>query len=248
MSVKPEIIYLLALFFSAFSPPLLSEQLTPQEMEEWLFDDSDSLTEEVNEGELVFLQQSPKKQVHHHHNSILISDNSVEDGWISLKQCHRNLDPISLAQIVFRQDRVRGLKVDRINNIDMAWVEGASIQLQGVKRNALLCIRAETRSFVYNGDGTYSLHSGPFMRRFLDGYYPMRVTLDVSVDSERLRFYRMTPASQAGFDFRHSDRSVHFEALFEGRLRTEIMFHDLAPGNVSAQQQGRGKIAEDGRR
>jgi hypothetical protein len=178
---------------------------------------------------------------------MLISDNSVEDGWVGLEQCHRNLDPVSLAQIVFRQDRVRGLEVSEVSNIDKAWVEGASIQLQGVRRNALLCIRAETRSFVYNGDGTFSLHSGPFMRRFLDGYYPMRVTLDVSVDSKRLRFYRMTPEKQAGFSFRHSDKSVHFEALFEGRLRTEIMFHDLLLENVAAQQQGHGKIAEHSR-
>lgn len=247
MSIKSGSFCLLALFLSGFSTPVLSQQLTPQEMEEWLFDDSDSLIEEVNEGELVFLKQSPKKPVHHHHNRMLVNDGSVEDGWVGLEQCHRNLDPVSLAQIVFRQDRVRGLEVIQVSNIDKAWVEGPSIQLQGVRHNALLCIRAETRSFVYNGDGTFSLHSGPFMRRFLDGYYPMKVTLDVAVDSKRLRFYRMTPEKQDGFSVSHSDKSVHFDALFEGRLRTEIMFHDLVVENVAAQRQGRGKIAAQGK-
>lgn len=156
MLIKSGSFYLLALFFTGFSPMVLSQQLTAQEMEEWLFDDSDSLIEEVNEGELVFLQKEPKKSVHHHHNRMLISDISVEDGWVGLEQCHRNLDPVSLAQIVFREDRVRGLKVSQVSNVDKAWVEGASIQLQGVQPNALLCISAETRSFVYNGDGTFS--------------------------------------------------------------------------------------------
>jgi len=137
--------------------------------------------------------------------------------------------------------------VSKASNIDKAWVEGPSIQLQGVRANALLCIRAETRSFVYNDDGTFSLHSGPFMRRFLDGYYPMQVTLDVSVDSERLRFYRMTPEKQTGFSIRHDEKSVHFVALFEGRLSTEIIFHDLVGGNIAAQKQGHGKIAIQGK-
>lgn len=247
MSIKSGTMYLLALFFTVLSVPLLSQQLTPQEMEEWLFDDSDSLIEEVNEGELVFLQTPPKKLVHHHHNRMLISDASVEDGWVGLEQCHRNLDPVALAQIVFRQDRVRGLELIKASNIDKAWVEGASIQLEGVKPNALLCIRAETRSFVYNGDGTFSLHSGPFMRRFLDGYYPMQVTLDVSVESKRLRFYRMIPEKQTGFSIRHGENTVHFVALFEGRLNTEIIFHDLVGENIAAQKQGHGKIAIQGK-
>lgn len=242
MSMKSGISWVLVLFFTGLSGLSLSQQLTPQEMEEWLFDDSDSLIQEVNEGELVFLQQQPKKRIHHHHNRMRISDGSVEDGWVGLEQCHRNLDPVSLAQIVFRQDRVRGLEVTRFRNIDKAWVEGPSIQLEGVSLNALLCIKAETRSFVYNGDGTFSLHSGPFMRKFLDGYYPMKVTLDVTVDSQRLRFYRMTPEKQAGFSISHSDKAVHFEALFEGRLRTEILFHDSHEENLAAQQQARGKI------
>jgi len=243
MFIKSGSFYLLALFFTGFSPMALSQQLTAQEMEEWLFDDSDSLIEEVNEGELVFLKKAPIKSVHHHHNRMLISDASIEDGWVGMEQCHRNLDPVSLAQIVFRSDRVRGLQVTKVSNIDKAWVDGPSIQLEGIQHDALLCLNAETRSFVYNDDGTFSLHSGPFMRKFLDGYYPMQVTLDVSVKSERLRFYRMTPGKQNGFTMRHSDKKVYVDALFEGRLNTEITFHDMSLENVAAQHKERGNIA-----
>ena len=246
MLLKSGILSLLALFIASFSSISLSQQLTAQEMEEWLFDDSDSLIEEVNEGALNFLNKQPKESIHHHKNRVLISDASVEDGWIGLEQCHYNLDSVGLAQIVFRVDRVRGLKVSQVKNIDKAWVEGASVQLEGVRANALLCIRADTRSFVYNEDGTFSLHSGPFMKRFLDGYYPMKVTIDVLVDSERLRFYRMTPKKQKGFTVRHTDKKVHFEALFEGRLSTEITFHDSLQGNVIAEEDGHGKIVAQG--
>jgi hypothetical protein len=47
--------------------------------------------------------------------------------------------------------------------------------------------------------------------------------------------------------FADSDKGVHFDALFEGRLCTEIVCHDLAAENVAAQRQGRGKIASQGR-
>lgn len=243
MSMKSVVLLTVTLFFAGLSLPAVTGQLSPEEMEEWLFDDSDSLIAEVNEGELEFLATSPQGPVHHHHNRVRITDASVEDGWVGLEQCHRHLDQVALAQIVFRPDRVRGLKVTRAENINKAWVEGASVQLQGVQANALLCVQADTRSFVYNGDGTFSLHSGPFMRRFLDGYYPMQVTLDVRVESSRLQFYQMLPQSRDGLTVRHADKTVHYEALFEGRLRTEIMFHDLVVENVSAELHGRGKIA-----
>lgn len=223
---------------------VLAQQMTPQEMEEWLFDDSDSLVDEVNEGELVFLSEPPKKRVHHHYNKLLVTESSIDDGWVQIEQCHSNLDPVGLAQIVFREDRVRKLAVGRVKNIGKAWIEGPTVQLEDIKHDALLCITAETRSFVYNGDGTYSLHSGPYMRRFLDGYYPMHVTLDVTLAAPRLRYYETTPASQTGFKIWRSKRAVHYDAWFEGRLSTEIRFHDLVIENVDADKLGRNKLVD----
>lgn len=234
---------LLPLCIAGVSGPVAGQQFTAEEMEEWLFDDSESLIDDVNEGELVFLEKPPVKTTHHHHNSLTITDSSVEDGWVQLEQCHKNLDVVGLAQIMFRPGRTRDLRVSKVRNIDVAYVQGSTVQLENVGNDALLCINAEVRIFAYNGDGTFSLLNGPYLRRFLDGYYPMHVTLDVKIDSDRLRYYQSIPSARAGFKLWRSARAVHYETWFEGTLNTEIQFHDLVIGNRD-DSATRGKVAK----
>jgi len=243
MSRSKLAVFTISLLFFGLSSVNHAQQLTPEQMEEWLFDDSDTLgMEEVNEGELAFVAKLKNPNVHHHHNRMIITDSSLEDGWVKLEQCHRNLDAVPLAQILFSKTRSRNLAVSRSENIDKAWVEGNSIQLEDIHKQAILCVTAETRSFVYNGDGTYSLRSGPFMRRFFDGYYPMRVTMDVEIKAERLRFYETTPPVQDGFKVWRTTRAIHFEAWFEGRLNTDIRFHDLVIGDPVAKRESNARI------
>jgi len=244
MSGRFSILFIISALLGGGGSTSLAQQLTPEQMEEWLFDDSDSLIADVNEGDLVFIKTGRDEKVHHHHNRMVITDSSLEDGWVNIEQCHRNLDPVGLAQILFSKERSRNLAVSRVENIGKAWVEDNSIQLEDIRKQAILCITAETRSFVYNGDGTYSLRSGPFMRRFLDGYYPMRVTMDVTLESERLRYYQSSPAHQDGFKVWRSDRAVHYEAWFEGRLNTEVQFHDLVIGDPVALRKTRDRLVE----
>ena len=224
--------------------PVNAQQMTPQEMEEWLFDDSESLAVEVNEGSLVFLDKPPVKKVHHHANQLIVTDESIDNGWVKLIQCHTNLDKVGLAQILFRQDRVRKLRVTEVRNIDAAWVEGASIQLKNIGEDARLCIGAETRSFVYNGDGSFSLHNGPFMRRFLDGYYPMRVSADVTVKTDKLRFADISPVMGRGFKVWQGRNTVHYDAWFEGKLRTEIRFYSEVVVGSAENSNSHGMIAD----
>ena len=221
-----------------------AEPLTPEQQEEWLFDDSDSLIEEVNEGTLVFLDKPPARVVHHHANRVVIDQESIDDGWVKLSQCHTNLDKVSLAQIVFRPDRVRNLRVSSVKNIDEAWVEGASVQLRDISDNAKLCIDAETRVFVYNGDGTFSLRSGPYMRRFLDGFYPMRVSMEVTLATDKLRFADISPAVQKGFAVAHNNGTITYDAWFEGRLNTEIRFFSEGALTRADEERARGMIAD----
>lgn len=231
----------LALFLMA--TPIQAQQMSPQEMEDWLFDDRDSLATEVNEGELVFLENPPDGKVHHHANQLIINDESIDSGWVKLIQCHTNLDRVGLAQILFRKDRVRKLRVTEARNIDRAWVNGASIQLENIHEGARLCIGAETRSFVYNGDGSFSLRSGPYMRRFLDGYYPMRVSLDVQVNTNKLRFADITPNDRKGFKVWKGNNSIHYDAWFEGKLSTEIRFYSEVIVGNAGKAGSRGMIA-----
>lgn len=184
---------------------------------------------DVNDGELRFLDQAPDKPVHHHQNRITIDDASLETGWIHLEQCHAHLDAVPSSQILYREGFIRDLRVLRSDGIGRAWVEGPSVQLDGVHPGALLCISADTRALSPLESGSYFLRNGPYMRRFLDGYYPMRVSLAVRLNTDKVRFQGILPTPQAGFQVHNQGKDIEVEALFEGRLRTEIRFVPIAP-------------------
>lgn len=179
---------------------------------------------EVNDGELRFLAKAPDKPVHHHQNRLFIGDDSMATGWVRLEQCHEHLDPVPSMQIVYGKDRVRNLVIRQTRNIGKAWVHEHTVQMEQVERNALICVSAETHALRADGEGVYSLSNGPFMRRFLDGYYPMRVSLDVSLETDRLHFIDITPGPQTGFAFQRDGKHFGYEALFEGRLNTVLRF------------------------
>lgn len=196
---------------------------TPEE-EAWFADDAELRAAAVNEGTLAFLPQPPQTAVHHHHNELRVRASSLQDGWVGMRQCHEQIDPVPRAQIVYNPERIRGLTLLSQTGVGRAWVDGASVQLEDIVRGATLCVEAETRALVANGDGSFSLRNGPFMRRFLDGYYPMRVSVDIEIPREVLRFAEIQPAQQPGFRVWESAGGIHFDAWFEGELRTEIRF------------------------
>lgn len=218
------IVFTLALL-SCIPLAIAANEYNEQEAEAWFNDDSEQQALNVNEGELEFLTTPPNKTIHHHHNILTISNSSMRNGWVKLQQCHRNLDRVYVAQVVFRDGLTRKLKLVSYKNIDKAWVEGNTVQLQEIGEHAELCLSAEIRAFTYNPDGSYSLRNGPYMRRFLDGYYPMHVTLEVHVDSKRLHYVGSIPISQPGFVVHETDNTLQVDTWFEGRLNTEFIFH-----------------------
>lgn len=181
----------------------------------------------VNEGVLKFLEKAPAKPIHHHHNQILIDQNSLGSGWVSLKQCHTHLDPVPRAQITFREGFVRDLKVDISTKIEQAWIEGASVQLVNVEPGARLCLSAQTRAFRNTGNGYYNLTNGPYMRKFLDGYYPMRVTLAIDYPPKTLELIDIAPQVQPGFKIDTHKGAIRIDTVFEGELQTLIQFEKL---------------------
>lgn len=183
-------------------------------------DDLAAQVARVNEGELEFLPAVAAEGAHYHQNRIAITEASLQRGWVDLEQCHANIDPVPAAQILFRADGIRGLAIDRSENIGRAWVEGHSVQLRDVGPEAELCIQAQSRALQSLGDGMYRLRNGPYMRRFLDGYYPMRVALRVAYPGDRLRLVGQTPANQEGFHVDHTRDGLDVDATFEGRLVT----------------------------
>ena len=161
--------------------------------DDWFEDDLEDRIARVNEGELEFLSVPPAEPFHHHRNALVLDETSLKDGWAQLQQCHEHLDAVPRAQIVFREDRLRDLSITDSRNIARAWVDGASVQLVGVKAGAKLCLNAYSRVLSHNDDGSYSVRNGPYMRRFLDGYYPMRVSVELRCPCGRLQLAGASP-------------------------------------------------------
>lgn len=178
----------------------------------------------VNEGTLHFLTTPPTRPPHHHQNRIRIEATSLETGWVQLTQCHDHLDAVPRAQITFREGHVRSLRVREATHIESARIEGASVQLTGVAPGARLCLDAETRALRDRGDGFYVLQNGPYLRRFLDGYYPIRVSLRVDYPAGLLSVVDVSPPTQPSLTVDEHPGSVQLEALFEGALTTLIQF------------------------
>ena len=213
----------LALFASAG----VANEPTAEELERWFNSDNFDLPveqKEVNDGTLVFLANPPKDSIHHHHNSLTIYQHSLADGWVKMEQCHANLDRVSAAQIVFNKNRVKDLTIIKQKNITKAWVEGASVQMEDIKTSAVLCLQAWTRALFINDDGSYILRNGPFMRRFLDGYFPMRVSMDIGYENTGLKPITVAPTEQKGFNVWRKKNRIGFDAIFEGKLKTEFGF------------------------
>jgi hypothetical protein len=177
----------------------------------------------VNEGELDFLERSPAKRIHQHRNRVRISEQSLRDGWVTLSQCHEDLDQVAAAQIVFNPGRSRDLRVTSYANIEQAYAQGNTVQLRGIGPASTVCIEAESQALRLEGDDVFELVNGPFMRRFLDGYYPLHLTLTID-HPESIVLADFSPDAQPGFAVSEHAGRIDVEALFEGELRTRFRF------------------------
>jgi len=177
----------------------------------------------VNEGELVFLHAPPPGPVHHHRSRIVITRQSLADGWVLMEQCHERLDRVAEAQIVFNPGRTRALEVLSFHNMDKAFVESNTIQLRGIREASKVCARLETKALHSLGVQIFELQNGPFMRRFLDGYYPLRLSIHIEYPPH-LELVDYAPENQPGCAVTSAPGHVGVEALFEGELRTRFRF------------------------
>lgn len=215
---SPAAVLLATLTLAVYTGPCAAAE------DDWFFEDFEARIEAVSEGELRFLETPPAKKVHHHENRVGIDAASLEHGWVDLQQCHANLDAVPRLEVLFRAGGIEHLKIVSTHNIGSARVEGPSIQLTDVGRQARLCLSARSQALRRNGDGVYVLRNGPYMRRFLDGYYPMRVEMKVTYPCGMLEFVASAPEGQPGFELERTECGVAYDTWFEGRLRTELVF------------------------
>ena len=184
----------------------------------------ETTSDDVNEGPLGILQSPPGKPAHLHVNRLTIEPESMYSGWITMHQCHYDIDPVPLVEITYAPEKTRGLRVVRTENIATATAGEHVVTLKEVGRHATVCVSAETRALTPHGDG-YVLRSGPFMRRFLDGYYPMHVTLDIRYP-EALELADLFPSPGPGIRYTRYPGRLVLDLWFEGILETRFRFRD----------------------
>lgn len=189
----------------------------------WLEDDGESRALAVNEGELEFLTTPPQEQVLHSTQHFRITRQSLDEGWVGLRQCHEHIDAVQKAQVVYQYRDMRKLRILETTGIARAWVEGQSVQLLDVGADARLCVSAEV-NIMQAVDGGFVLRSGPYHRRFLDGYYPLHLTLEVGYSGDLLRLDNVSPPRREGFEYQSTPGKVTVDTWFVGRLFVEMRF------------------------
>jgi hypothetical protein len=220
--------------FSTFATVAVAD--TDDDWPDWAREEADLMDRvaAVSDGDLRFLPAERADGEHAHLNRIRITEASLDGGWVTLEQCHENIDAVPAAQILFRAGGIRNLTIESSRNIGRAWVEGHSVQLEDVGTDAVLCIRGESQALRDLGDGHYRLRNGPYMRRFLDGYYPMRVKLDIEYPADLIEVIGQSPATQPGFTVANGGSDLSVDATFEGRLVTCFDFCRLGSGDCLA--------------
>ena len=201
-----------------------NDKLSPAELDEWFEQQEFPSAVDVSEGELRFISTVPDKPVLHSINKLIITPVSLDNGWVSLSQCYQHLDPVAVSEVVYQYKSMQDLTIIRYTNIEKAKVKGQTIELSGVQKNAELCISARVRIFYQNTNGTYSLVNGPFHRKFLDGYYPYHLTLEVQYPDERLQVLQTIPVAQPGMTVNINEGYLLFDGVFEGILNVEVIF------------------------
>jgi hypothetical protein len=206
-----------------------AQGLTP-EQKAWLEDDSYfemmQKIREVNEGDLQFVASFDARTAYHMKNEVMLNAQSLETGWGDMLQCHYNLDAVSVLEIVYGADTTKSLALVSQSNIERAQVSQGLVRLEGLKPGAQVCISGRTHALQKQGQ-QWVFSRGPFMRKFLDGYYPLQIDLKVSWPENQLRLTETTPESSIGY--RRIDRpgEVQVRYQFEGRLQSRFVFEAL---------------------
>lgn len=194
------------------------------EEERWLNAIDDAVITEKNEAKLKFIKPPLNSQPLHSTNKLIISHKSINDGWVDLHQCYRHLDKLPEVDITYYYRSIKNLTLISKKNIDSAIIKDQSITLKNIKDNAEICVSAEVRIFYQNPDQSFSLANGPYHRRFLDGFYPFHVSLNIQYPDQLLSFQKTYPKPTQNFSVTNINNKLLIETYFEGILNIEVRF------------------------
>lgn len=189
---------------------------------DWFDDDWEDRVDNLSEGELIWYKGTPREGTSLTSLSIRFLETSAREGWVEVGQCHSQLASAPAAQLIFDGRPVRKLRVEKVVNIKKVGIEGESVQLSGLKTGAEICVRSEQQVLHRLDKHHWALISGPFQRRFLDGYYPMQLELNVEWPEGQWRYMKIKPTD--GPVVRTTDGQLHLQAHFSGLLKTALVF------------------------
>jgi len=213
---------------ATFADTDLEAKPNDAEMLQWLDSDAEDQALNVNEGDLAFLAKPPvNKSTHTVTNTITITKESLKTRWVNLYQCHKNLDPVPLTEIVYAYQQMRNLRIEHYYGMDKAWIENQTVQMQGIEKGATLCVTADVQILVPTQQGEFRLRNGPYFRKFLDGYYPFHLVLNINYPSALISLSQTSPKPQLGFNVARDEGKVSMDAWFEGKLVVEARFAQL---------------------
>lgn len=211
-------------FFILFFISINAFAFTDEE-ERWLNSIDDADITEKNEAKLKFIKPPSNSQPLHSINKLIISQESIDDGWVDLHQCYRHLDKLPEVDITYYYRSIKNLTLISKKNIDSAILKDQSITLKNIKDNAEICISAEVRVFYQNPDQSFSLVNGPYHRRFLDGFYPFHVSLNIQYPDQLLSLQETFPKPTQNFSVTNINNKLLIETYFEGILNIEVRFN-----------------------
>ena len=195
----------------------------------WFEDTPEEKSLAVNEGDLTFIAPVTDKPTLNSIIRLTIDDSSLNDGWVKLSQCYKNINPVSSTDIVYQYRQLRQLKLVSQHLIDKVEIAEQVIHLTGVSPGAALCITAEVNILEKQAPGAgqrprYKLSSGPYHLRFFDGYYPFQLTLSIEYPSQQINIVNLSPAPEPLFEVKNKAGLLSFDSWFEGELTLQVEF------------------------
>jgi hypothetical protein len=172
----------------------------------------------AKEGELRFLVENPDPKGYWYSSRVALSEESLRTGEVSLETCHHQLDPIRKVVIAFNPQRLIGLSVSSHQGIETIESEAHRVTLSNVQRGAHICIALQSRALDQISPSQWRLQAGPLMRRYFDGYLPMKAELRVSWPRNLLRLESTQPTFQPGVSIVSSESGAEMLTVFAGRF------------------------------
>lgn len=230
------------------TPVIAQDDLSDLSPEERAFleDDSFFQTMQVQDSPIKWVNPQKTENQYALTNEITITNNSFKTGFVNFSQCHTHLDAIRAIDIVYNPETTQQLKVLSSQKIQKVIAHAASIELKNVEKGAEVCVAGKVKTFRFDQQNqAWVLLRGPYMRKFLDGYYPMHVQETIQwpqapikwkktevFDKSQNQFVKIfsdrlltkNPAETPHPQMQKSPQKIQGDYWFEGKLKINYLF------------------------